>query len=103
MFLEPELEPGQLVFSVAGRDKGRPYLVVGYENATKYGTFVFVVDGKYRTVQRPKRKNVKHLKATKLKAEDLAGRFQDGNPVSNAEIRKRLDDLLAVYQENAKA
>ncbi|HHW06104.1 MAG TPA: RNA-binding protein [Clostridia bacterium] len=100
MTLEPELEPGQLVISVAGRDRGRAYLVAGYDNA-KYGTFVYVVDGKYRPVQRPKRKNIKHLKATQLKAEEIGSRLETGNPVSNVEIRKKLADLLAIYREDS--
>ncbi len=55
-----DLEIGQAVISLSGRDKGR-YLVV-----TEVGTdFIFVADGKLRTLDRPKRKNPKHLSATK--------------------------------------
>lgn len=94
-------EPGQLVFSIAGRDKGRAYLVMGLDNAV-YGTFVYVADGEYRKVQRPKRKNIKHLKATKLKDQDIGSRVEIGASLSNVEVRKRLADLLAIYQENTE-
>lgn len=95
------LEPGQLVFSIAGRDKGRAYLVMGFDNAA-YGTFVYVADGKYRKVQCPKRKNIKHLKATKLKDREIGSQIETGSSLSNVEVRKRLADLLAAYQENAE-
>lgn len=95
------LEPGQLVFSIAGRDKGRAYLVMGIDNAT-YGTFVYVADGKYRQVQRPKRKNIKHLKATKLKAQEIGSRVEAGASLSNVEVRKKLAELLAICQENTE-
>lgn len=51
---------GCVVCSKAGRDKGHFMVVVGCtENA------VFVCDGKERPLDRPKRKNTKHLAFTK--------------------------------------
>lgn len=52
-----ELQPGQLVRSLAGRDKGRHYLVL-QEIDHKY---VLLVDGRRRPVARPKKKNKAHL------------------------------------------
>ena len=50
---------GQIVCSKSGRDKGY-FLVVTEE----HGNFVFVCDGKERPIERPKKKNVKHLAFT---------------------------------------
>ncbi|NLL19265.1 MAG: RNA-binding protein [Clostridia bacterium] len=97
-----ELEPGQLVLSTAGRDQGRAFLVLGFEE-THHGTFVYVADGKYRKVHRPKRKNIKHLKATKLKEQEISNRLKTGSAVSNAELKKAVAGLLAIYQENSEA
>ena len=47
---------GQIVCSKAGRDKG--YFMVVVEEGDG---FVFVCDGKERPLERPKRKNIKHL------------------------------------------
>ena len=47
-----ELETGMFARSLAGHDKGRLYVVL--ETA---GDSVLVADGKYRTLDRPKRKN----------------------------------------------
>ncbi|NLC77816.1 MAG: RNA-binding protein [Clostridia bacterium] len=97
-----ELEPGQLVLSTAGRDQGRAYLVLGLDEAL-HGTFVYVADGKYRKLDRPKRKNIKHLQATKLKDREISNRLKAGIAVSNAELKKAVAGLLAIYQENSEA
>ena len=57
-----ELEKGMVVISRAGRDKGKPQAVVGFD-----GNFVLVADGKERPLARPKKKNPIHLAATKKK------------------------------------
>ena len=54
------LEIGSVVCATAGRDKYRFYAV------TKLGQGeVFIVDGKRRKLERPKRKNILHLRPTK--------------------------------------
>ncbi len=52
-----DLKPGQLVRSLAGRDKGKHYLVleeIGHKH-------VLLVDGRSRPIERPKKKNMVHL------------------------------------------
>ena len=50
---------GQIVYSKAGRDKGKALSVIS-SNDSK----IFVVDGKERPLERPKLKNPKHLELT---------------------------------------
>ena len=50
------VEPGQLARSLAGRDKGRLYIIL-----EAGGEYVSLADGKYRTADRPKRKKKKHV------------------------------------------
>lgn len=50
------LRPGQLVRSLAGRDKGEFFLVLTVEARTAY-----LVNGRNRPVARPKKKNIVHL------------------------------------------
>lgn len=50
---------GQIVYSKAGRDKGKVLTVIA--NGPKGA---FVVDGKERPLERPKLKNLKHLSVT---------------------------------------
>lgn len=50
---------GQIVYSRAGRDKGKFLVIVGQEE-----NVLLVADGKERPLSRPKRKNPKHLART---------------------------------------
>lgn len=51
---------GQVVLSKAGKDSGSFYVILSEENDVAY-----IADGKLRKVEKPKRKNVKHLAPTK--------------------------------------
>lgn len=51
-----DIEVGNIVLSIAGRDKGNYYVVV-----EKQGNFVNIVDGYAKTLEKPKKKNIKHL------------------------------------------
>ncbi len=64
-----EIKKGCVVKSVSGRDAQRFYLTVKVEDG-----FAWIADGKVRPLERPKRKNPKHLKKTNLqvRAEDFA-------------------------------
>lgn len=53
------LQPGQVVRSLAGRDKGFLLAVVSADGKT-----VTLADGKRRPIERPKAKNVRHVQAT---------------------------------------
>jgi len=53
------MEVGTIVRSTAGRDKGYLLCVVGEESGC-----VLVCDGKERPLERPKRKNPRHIERT---------------------------------------
>ncbi len=52
--------PGMLAVSKAGRDRGSLYVII--EEA---GEYVYLDDGRNRTISRPKRKNRKHIQIIK--------------------------------------
>ncbi|MEW5783724.1 MAG: KOW domain-containing RNA-binding protein [Bacillota bacterium] len=60
-----QLKPGQLVRSLAGRDKGEHYLVIAVADPGR----VLVVDGRRRTMARPKKKNTAHLQRYERRVE----------------------------------
>lgn len=64
-----EAVKGSVVCSKAGRDKGYLLCVVGQEDE-----FFILADGKERPLQRPKRKNKKHVAITgyKLDAQQMS-------------------------------
>ena len=73
---------GQLVYSCAGRDRNRPFVVVGVCD----DRHVLVFDGEIRPSARPKRKNVRHLTPGLARYPDVAA----GQIPSDAALRQWL-------------
>ena len=78
-----ELKVGQLVYSRAGRDRGKFLAVV---DITEKG--VFIADGKERPLERPKCKNPKHLAAT-------ATVLDSGSMSTNRALRQAISNYVA--------
>ena len=68
---------GLFAISSAGHDKGKLFIIVS--DGTEY---VGIADGKSRTIENPKRKNIKHLRIIK---DEKAGK-----PVSNEEVKRAI-------------
>ncbi len=85
-----DLKPGQLVRSLAGRDKGKHYLVL-QELDEKY---VLLVDGRRRPVARPKKKNKAHLQHYERGAEFEAP--FDPDEVTDNQVIESLKRLVPV-------
>ncbi|MEG6523400.1 KOW domain-containing RNA-binding protein [Desulfotomaculum sp. 1211_IL3151] len=93
--LVEEVRPGQLVSSTQGRDVERYYLVV----STSGNSFVNVTDGEYRGIEKPKRKNLKHLKIYQMYSEVIATKLAAQVKLTNAEIMSELAILIRKLQE----
>lgn len=89
--VDSKLEIGQLVRSVAGRDSKRYGLICEIISQS----FVRVVDGELHRVEVPKKKNIKHLQAYSGTAKGLVKKWQDGKRVTNAEVKKAVEELEA--------
>ena len=72
---------GGVAQSVAGRDKGRLYLIVRAE-----GEKLLLADGKYRKAENPKIKNKKHVRLLPVFHAEIAERIGLGKD-ENSEIR----------------
>ena len=77
---------GQIVVSRMGHDTDRPYIIV----AVLGSDFVLCVDGKYRTVDKPKQKRVKHLRLV-CDCEQAQKAVQSGK-LTDAKVRKILKE-----------
>ena len=84
-----KLEIGQIVRSNSGRDKNRLFIVIGLSD----NGYVYIADGKYKTVQNPKRKNTKHLDDMKRVASIQIDEETTDPESQNATIRKELKRL----------
>lgn len=79
---------GQLVVSLAGRDKGCICAVVGEPDEEG---FVLIADGKVRKVEKPKKKKLKHLKPIDWLPDDDVKLSQD--KLTNRFIREAVNAL----------
>ena len=82
------IEIGSVVISKAGRDRGRPFLVVDVVD----DDFVMVANGALRKMDRQKKKRRKHLKPTGAVVEELRTRLREGKPVEDHELRAWLSE-----------
>jgi ribosomal protein L14E/L6E/L27E len=78
--------PGGICKSTQGRDKGRYYLI---KIVNPDGT-VFVVDGNYKKLATPKRKNLRHLQLLPDTAESIAAKLKDGRQIFDTEVYSAL-------------
>lgn len=87
---------GDFVISLKGRDKGKNFLVVDI-NQDK----VIIVDGKARKVDRPKIKNVKHVKQiSTANARSVAENIKSGQSVGNKRVYKLIKAEKQKIQED---
>lgn len=84
-----EIKIGQLVISKAGRDKGNHFLVI--ELAKGY---VYLVDGKTRRIDQPKKKKIKHIQPTHWLSHEIAQVVESYDKLSNADVQKEIKALL---------
>jgi ribosomal protein L14E/L6E/L27E len=77
---------GQIVKSIAGRDKNTFMVVVGFLEDGQ----VLLCDGNIRKISHPKKKKLKHLAATKTINIEIQEKLRAGKKIQNAEIRKIL-------------
>ncbi len=80
-------EPGRIVFSRKGRDKGR-YFVVLYAVDDHH---VMIADGCLRKVEHPKKKKVIHLEAKPQLLESVRQKLADGKTIFDSEVRNLLE------------
>ena len=70
---------GSLVYSRAGKDKGKLFLVLSME-----GEYVYLLDGDTRKLINPKKKKLKHINKTNKVCE------LDFENLSDSQVRKAL-------------
>ncbi len=73
---------GCLVRSLAGHDKGTYYIIVRED-----AQYVYLADGRTKTVAGPKRKKKKHVQLSYKRDEDMASKLADREAVMDEVIR----------------
>ena len=89
---------GDLILSLAGRDRGRLYYCVGLAPER-----LALANGKDHPLEHPKEKNRKHGKLVLRPATRTAEKLRSGGKVTNSELRKDLAWLGLAADEGGSA
>ena len=90
----PDIQISDVVMSTAGRDQGEWFYVIDADPV-----YLFLANGKDRTIEKPKRKKRKHTKSFALRPE-LPAKILSGDKVLNSELRRDLAFLAREMQAN---
>ncbi len=91
----PEIQISDVVVSTAGRDRGTLFYVLKTEDA-----FCLLVNGKDRTLEKPKLKKRRHLQKVLRSETRVANKLRAGDKVLNSELRRDLAYLSREMQSN---
>lgn len=89
------LKIGQVVRSKNGRDIGKVFIVKKIIDSN----FVELVDGKRRTILKPKKKKIKHLEIFKKVFEEI-NLIEENHDINDSYIRKILKPYSEIEIEN---
>ncbi len=78
-----QLQVGMVVCATAGKEKDNFYIVTQLD-----GKAVYLADGKHRTLSKPKRKNVKHIR--------LTGTVWELDGLTDRALRRKLQERNAI-------
>ncbi|RDU21773.1 KOW domain-containing RNA-binding protein [Anaerosacchariphilus polymeriproducens] len=74
-----------LAISQAGHDKGRLYVILKEDDE-----YTYLCDGKYRSLDNPKKKRKKHVQVIKEIPTNVAELIKDGQLLNNEGIKRAI-------------
>ena len=83
-----EYTQGQVVYSKSGRDKTMPFVVLLVD-----GDYLYLADGKLRTIEHPKKKKIKHVQKTNYICHEIKEKLESKSYLLNADISKVLKEF----------
>ena len=89
----PNIGISDVVVSIAGRDQGEWFYVIDADPV-----YLFLANGKDRTMEKPKRKKRKHVQKVLRSETRVAAKLRSGDKVLNGELRR---DLAFLARETA--
>ncbi len=80
-----EYEFGSIVISKAGHDKGKYFVILKSDSE-----YAYLMDGIDRTLEKPKKKNIKHVQVIHYKDEKLVSKKENDELIINEEIKRAI-------------
>ena len=91
----PDLQIADVVVSTAGRDAGKLFYVIAADDC-----YLTLVNGKDRSLEKPKRKKRKHANKVLRSETRVAEKLRSGDKVLNSELRRDLAYISRQMQSN---
>ena len=91
----PDINISDVVVSTQGRDQGQWFYVV-----TQDPTYLFLANGKDRTLDKPKRKKLRHVQKVLRSETRVVEKLIRGDKVLNSELRRDLAFHASQMQAN---
>ena len=88
-----DIQIADVVISTAGRDKGKLFYVIYVDPV-----YLNLVNGKDRTLEKPKRKKQRHVEKVLRSETRVADKLRHGDKVLNGELRR---DVAFLARETA--
>lgn len=79
---------GCFATSIAGHDHNNIYVIIDSDDE-----YVYLVDGKIRKVNNPKKKKLKHVQLIKRTDDTIAGRINNNVALSNEDIKYAIKNI----------
>ena len=80
-----EYEFGSIVKSIAGHDKGEYFVILKLESE-----YVYLMDGIGRTLEKPKKKNIKHVQYINFTDVNLVKKNANHELIINEEVKRAI-------------
>ena len=93
--LPDNMNISDVVVSTAGHDQGEIFYVIGTDDQ-----FLYLANGKDRTLDKPKRKKRKHVQKVLRSETRVAEKLRNGDKVLNSELRRDLAFIARDMQSN---
>jgi len=78
-------EVGMLATSKAGHDKNALYVIIRIEDE-----YLYLVNGTNHSLEKPKKKNIKHIQIIKHVDEDFQIKLTSNNKIQNEDIKRAI-------------
>ena len=92
-------EIGRVAISKQGHDKGRWFAVVSVLDEK----YVMIADGQTRPLEKPKKKQTKHLQWKPYLVGAITQGIRQGMPLQNSDLRKAINVFMALKPDPTQA
>lgn len=80
-----EYEIGNIVISKAGHDKGDVFVILKAD-----AEYVYLMDGKYRTLKKPKKKKIKHVQGVHYIDLNLSNKSANRETIIDEDVKRAI-------------